>query len=130
VATDIAARGIDIAELGHVVNFDVPMVPEDYVHRVGRTARASATGDAITFVAADEEKYFAQIEKVLGKRLDRAKTPALPPGAQNPLRYTDGVPGAQRPRSPRPPRNAPAAQSPSPRREFRSLPPSKSGRPR
>jgi ATP-dependent RNA helicase RhlE len=78
VATDIAARGIDIAELGHVVNFDVPMVPEDYVHRVGRTARASATGDAITFVAADEEKYFAQIERTLGKRLDRAKTPPLP----------------------------------------------------
>jgi ATP-dependent RNA helicase RhlE len=133
VATDIAARGIDIAELGHVINFDVPMVPEDYVHRVGRTARASATGDAITFVAADEEKYFAQIEKVLGKRLDRAKTPALPPVAPNPVRYTDDVPGAQRPRSPRPPRNAhapAAAQSPSPRREFRSLPPSKSGRPR
>ena len=133
VATDIAARGIDIAELGHVINFDVPMVPEDYVHRVGRTARASALGDAITFVAADEEKYFAQIEKVLGKRLDRAKTPALPPVAPNPVRYTDDVPGAQRPRSPRPPRNAhapAAAQSPSPRREFRSLPPSKSSRPR
>ena len=112
VATDIAARGIDIAELGHVVNFDVPMVPEDYVHRVGRTARASATGDAITFVAADEEKYFAQIEKTLGKRLDRSKTPALPPVAANPVRYTDDVPGAQRARSPRPPRNAPASASP------------------
>jgi ATP-dependent RNA helicase RhlE len=130
VATDIAARGIDIAELGHVINFDVPMVPEDYVHRVGRTARASAIGDAITFVAADEEKYFAQIEKTLGKRLDRSKTPALPPVAANPVRYSDDVPGAQRPRSPRPPRNAPSAQSPQPRREFRSLPPSKSGRPR
>jgi len=127
VATDIAARGIDIAELGHVVNFDVPMVPEDYVHRVGRTARASLTGDAITFVAADEEKYFAQIERTLGKRLDRSKTPALPPVAPNPVRYTDDVPGAQRARSPR---NVSAAQSPSPRREFRSLPPSKSGRPR
>jgi ATP-dependent RNA helicase RhlE len=130
VATDIAARGIDIAELGHVINFDVPMVPEDYVHRVGRTARASAIGDAITFVAADEEKYFAQIEKTLGKRLDRSKTPALPPVAANPVRYSDDVPGAQRPRSPRPPRNAPSAQAPQPRREFRSLPPSKSGRPR
>jgi len=78
VATDIAARGIDIAELGHVINYDVPMVPEDYVHRVGRTARAQATGDAITFVAGDEEKYFSQIEKVLGGRLDRAKMPQLP----------------------------------------------------
>ncbi len=84
VATDIAARGIDIAELGHVLNYDVPMVPEDYVHRVGRTARAQATGDAITFVSADEEKYFAQIEKTLGKRLDRAKTPELPAFVHDP----------------------------------------------
>ncbi len=78
VATDIASRGIDIVELGHVVNYDVPMVPEDYVHRVGRTARANTTGNAITFVASDEEKYFAQIERSLGKRLDRSKTPELP----------------------------------------------------
>jgi len=84
VATDIAARGIDIVELGHVVNFDVPLVPEDYVHRVGRTARAKATGDAITFVAPEEEKYFAQIERALGRRLDRVKTPALPPAAPRP----------------------------------------------
>jgi ATP-dependent RNA helicase RhlE len=78
VATDIASRGIDIVELGHVVNYDVPMVPEDYVHRVGRTARANSTGNAITFVASDEEKYFAQIERSLGKRLDRSKLPELP----------------------------------------------------
>ena len=86
VATDIAARGIDIAALGHVVNYDVPLVPEDYVHRVGRTARAEATGDAITFVAPDEEKYFAQIEKALGRRLDRAKNPALPRPSIDPPR--------------------------------------------
>ena len=55
VATDIAARGIDVQELGHVVNFDVPLVPEDYIHRVGRTARAEATGDAFTFVSPQEE---------------------------------------------------------------------------
>jgi ATP-dependent RNA helicase RhlE len=78
VATDIAARGIDVFELGHVVNFDVPMVPEDYIHRIGRTARANATGDAITFVAPDEEPLFRQIEKILGRRLSRAKRPALP----------------------------------------------------
>ena len=78
VATDIAARGIDIVELGHVINYDVPMVPEDYTHRVGRTARAKATGDAITFVAPDEEKYFSQIERALGRRLDRSKNPELP----------------------------------------------------
>jgi ATP-dependent RNA helicase RhlE len=92
VATDIAARGIDIALLGHVVNYDVPMVPEDYVHRVGRTARAQATGDAITFVAPDEEKYFAQIERALGRRLDRAKNPPLPPPAAAPPRSTAPAP--------------------------------------
>jgi len=78
VATDIAARGIDIAELGHVINFDVPMVPEDYVHRIGRTARVSATGDAITFVAPDEEALFRQIEKVLKRRINRTEKPPLP----------------------------------------------------
>jgi ATP-dependent RNA helicase RhlE len=78
VATDIAARGIDIVELGHVVNFDVPLVPEDYIHRIGRTARAQATGDAITFVSREEEQFFAQIERKLGRRIDRAKTPELP----------------------------------------------------
>jgi ATP-dependent RNA helicase RhlE len=78
VATDVAARGIDIADLGHVVNYDVPMVPEDYVHRVGRTARAEQTGDAITFVSRDEERLFRDIEKAVGRRIDRSKTPELP----------------------------------------------------
>ncbi|GAC1527659.1 MAG: DEAD/DEAH box helicase [Vulcanimicrobiaceae bacterium] len=108
VATDIAARGIDIAELGHVINFDVPMVAEDYIHRVGRTARAKATGDAITFVAADEEKYFSQIERALGRRLDRAKTPDLPTvSAVAPMPS-----GVQRQRSsaPRRPLSAPTAR--------------------
>ncbi len=63
VATDIAARGIDVEALGHVVNFDVPTVPEDYIHRVGRTARAEATGDAFTFVAPEEEADLRAIER-------------------------------------------------------------------
>jgi ATP-dependent RNA helicase RhlE len=75
VATDIAARGIDIVELGHVVNFDVPKVPDDYIHRVGRTARAEAVGDAFTFVAPDEEGDLRQIERVIGKRLPRVMVP-------------------------------------------------------
>jgi ATP-dependent RNA helicase RhlE len=54
------------------------MVPEDYIHRIGRTARYKATGDAITFVSREEEGYFAQIERKLGRRMDRAKTPELP----------------------------------------------------
>ncbi len=75
VATDIAARGIDISELGHVVNFDVPAVPEDYIHRVGRTARAEATGDAFTFVAPDEEGDLRGIERAIGRRLPRVTVP-------------------------------------------------------
>ena len=71
VATDIVARGIDIEELSHVVNFDVPNVPEDYIHRVGRTARADATGDAFTFVAPDEEPDLRAIERAVGRPLPR-----------------------------------------------------------
>jgi len=75
VATDIAARGIDVEELGHVVNFDVPQVPEDYIHRVGRTGRASATGDAFTFVSPDEEAELRDIERAIGRRLPRITVP-------------------------------------------------------
>ena len=69
VATDVASRGLDIEGIELVVNFDVPMVPEDYVHRVGRTARARRTGRAVTFAAPEEEKYVSRIEKLLGKRI-------------------------------------------------------------
>jgi ATP-dependent RNA helicase RhlE len=69
VATDIAARGIDVEALSHVVNFDVPNIPEDYIHRVGRTARAEMTGDAFTFVAPQEQGDLAAIERAVGKRL-------------------------------------------------------------
>ncbi|HSE67107.1 MAG TPA: DEAD/DEAH box helicase [Gemmatimonadales bacterium] len=75
VATDIAQRGIDIEELGHVVNFDVPKVAEDYIHRVGRTARAEAIGDAFTFVAPDEEEDLRRIERAIGRRLPRVVVP-------------------------------------------------------
>jgi ATP-dependent RNA helicase RhlE len=75
VATDIAARGIDVEELGHVVNFDVPQAPEDYIHRVGRTGRAEATGDAFTFVTPEEEGDLRDIERVIGRRLPRVTVP-------------------------------------------------------
>jgi ATP-dependent RNA helicase RhlE len=71
VATDVAARGIDIALLGHVVNFDVPALPDDYIHRVGRTARADAKGDALTFVSPEEEGTLRSIERAVGRRIDR-----------------------------------------------------------
>jgi ATP-dependent RNA helicase RhlE len=75
VATDIAARGIDVEALSHVVNFDVPHVPEDYIHRVGRTARAEAIGDAFTFVSPDEEGDLRAIEHAIGRRLPRVTVP-------------------------------------------------------
>jgi len=71
VATDIVARGIDVEELSHVVNFDVPNVPDDYIHRVGRTARADATGDAFTFVSPEEETDLRAIERAVGRKLPR-----------------------------------------------------------
>jgi ATP-dependent RNA helicase RhlE len=71
VATDIAARGIDIEGLSHVVNFDVPHLPEDYIHRVGRTARAGATGEALTFVSAEEVNELRAIERTVAKDLPR-----------------------------------------------------------
>lgn len=71
VATDIAARGIDVEDLSHVVNFDVPHLSEDYIHRVGRTARAEATGDAFTFVSPEEAADFRAIERAIGKQIPR-----------------------------------------------------------
>lgn len=77
VATDIAARGIDIEALSHVVNFDVPNSADDYVHRVGRTARAEAEGDAFLFVSPEEESQLRAIERTLGKRLPRVTLPGF-----------------------------------------------------
>ncbi len=75
VATDIAARGIDVEALGHVVNLDVPAASDDYIHRVGRTARAELKGDAFTFVAPDEEADLRNIERAIGRRLPRVTVP-------------------------------------------------------
>lgn len=69
VATDVAARGIDVDGISHVINFDTPNVPDAYIHRIGRTGRAEATGDAITFVSRDEERYLHDIERHTGKKL-------------------------------------------------------------
>ena len=71
VATDIAARGLDIPLLPHVINFELPNVPEDYVHRIGRTGRAGASGEAISLVSIDEESYVRGIEKLLGLKLKK-----------------------------------------------------------
>lgn len=71
VATDIAARGIDVDGISHVINYDTPNQAEDYIHRIGRTGRAEASGEAITFVTKDEERYLRQIERHTGQRLAR-----------------------------------------------------------
>jgi ATP-dependent RNA helicase RhlE len=75
VATDIAARGIDVEALGHVVNFDVPMAPDDYIHRVGRTARAELTGEAFTFASPQEADEVQAIERAIGHPLLRVTVP-------------------------------------------------------
>jgi ATP-dependent RNA helicase RhlE len=77
VATDIAARGIDVTRLGHVVNFDVPAAAEDYVHRIGRTGRAEMTGTAFTFVSPEEEDTLRSIERGIGRRLPRVTVPGF-----------------------------------------------------
>src|SRR5471032_2008652 len=104
VATDIAARGIDVTALGHVVNFDVPHVPEDYIHRVGRTARAELTGSAFTLVAPEEEGDLRDIEKAISHRLPRVTLPEFDYQAR-PQQNLDQRP----PRPPQDPRSRPHA---------------------
>jgi ATP-dependent RNA helicase RhlE len=71
VATDIAQRGLDVTGISHVINYDVPQQPEDYVHRIGRTGRAAATGDAFTFMSPDEIAMVRTIERVIGQQIPR-----------------------------------------------------------
>ena len=73
VATDIAARGLDIADVSHVINYDVPQHPEDYVHRIGRTGRAEASGDAFTLMVAEDATHVFAIERFIGKKIERLK---------------------------------------------------------
>ncbi len=78
VATDIAARGIDVEQISHVINFDVPHHPEDYVHRIGRTGRALAAGDAFTIVIAEDLQDIAAIEHFIGRKIPRVKLEGFP----------------------------------------------------
>jgi ATP-dependent RNA helicase RhlE len=103
VATDIAARGIDVIDLSHVVNFDVPHLGDDYIHRVGRTARAGAEGHAFTFVSPEEEPDLRTIERAIGKKLPRLIVDAFNYGpAHAPRkRHTEPDHRRSRPRNPR-----------------------------
>jgi ATP-dependent RNA helicase RhlE len=119
VATDIAARGLDIELLPHVVNYDLPHVPEDYVHRIGRTGRAGAEGEAVSFVSSEERPLLAAIERLMHRTIEEREAPGFEPGLtappvreQPPRGPHHGQPrrdqrqrpeqGAQRPRGPRP----------------------------
>lgn len=82
VATDVAARGLDIAKLPHVVNYELPHVPEDYVHRIGRTARAGQKGTAISLVCVDEHRLLADIEKLLQKNIRKEVVPGYEPDSR------------------------------------------------
>jgi ATP-dependent RNA helicase RhlE len=104
VATDIAARGIDVTALGHVINFDVPGQAEDYIHRVGRTARAELTGSAFTLVSPEEESSVRDIERAIGKRLPRVTLPDFDYTARAPAARPE-LPRAYR--DPRKHQNAP-----------------------
>ncbi|MGH8007562.1 MAG: DEAD/DEAH box helicase, partial [Candidatus Binatia bacterium] len=88
VATDIAARGLDVEGISHVVNFDVPQTPEDYVHRIGRTARAEATGEAISLVSSEELDYVRDIERLIGIPIPRRVVVGFEPGAETVRRFT------------------------------------------
>src|SRR4029077_16116281 len=78
VATDIAARGLDVRKISHVINFDVPEHTEDYVHRIGRTGRHIDVGDAFTLVSPDEERFVVAIERFIGQKLSRIQIPDFP----------------------------------------------------
>ncbi len=96
VATDIAARGIDIDQLPHVVNYDLPNVPEDYVHRIGRTGRAGATGEAVSLVCVDEHDMLKDIEKLIKQTLPREVIPGFEPdptARAQPIQLRSGGPG-------------------------------------
>jgi len=117
VATDIAARGIDVDGISHVINYDTPAHAEDYVHRIGRTGRAEATGSAWTFTSADEQKYLGKIETLLGRKITRSNRPEALPA----LRSAQPVAAALKPfgqsarpqqaRRPRPQGSTPLAAS-------------------
>jgi ATP-dependent RNA helicase RhlE len=95
VATDLAARGLDVEGISHVVNFDVPNVPEDYIHRIGRTARAEATGNAISLVSSEELNFVHEIERLIGITIPRRLIVGFEPGAETVRRFT------QQPATPR-----------------------------
>lgn len=100
VATDVAARGLDVNGISHVINFDLPRFSEDYVHRIGRTGRAGATGTAISFVSLNELNYLARIERYIGQSLTRSVITGLEPTRELPRLPAGDRHGSQRAQRP------------------------------
>jgi ATP-dependent RNA helicase RhlE len=123
VATDIAARGIDVSELALVVNFDLPNIPETYVHRIGRTGRASASGNAISFCDTDEKPYLKDIQKLIKQDIDVVKDHPFLPGGVEDNAVADVKPDRQR----RPSRSSKTSRNPSSSRPGSSSKSSNSG---
>jgi ATP-dependent RNA helicase RhlE len=143
VATDIAARGIDVPEVSHVINFDVPLHAEDYVHRIGRTGRAQATGDAFTIMVAEERGQVRDIEKFIGQKIAREKLENFPYNASpafdeirpgevvkpKPRQQQQQRPQRQHPQPNRPPQHARPPQHQQQRPPQQSRPLQQQGQP-
>jgi ATP-dependent RNA helicase RhlE len=128
VATDIAARGIDVEGISHVINFDFPPQPEDYVHRIGRTGRAAAIGDAISFVGPDDAASLRSLERFINRGIPRKKVEGFDPKKYDvgpPVSFDDRPRNFQRPRTHAPAR--PQGGRPQGGRPQGGLP--KAGRP-
>ncbi len=117
VATDLASRGLDIEELPHVVNYELPRVPEDYVHRIGRTGRAGSTGEAISLVAPEENALLADIERLLKRKLVREAVPGFEPGSAAPQSQPERLAPPRRSRGPQERRNDARRDAPPARRD-------------
>jgi len=120
IATDIAARGIDIDQLPQVVNFDLPNVPEDYVHRIGRTGRAGSSGQAISLVSEDEMKQLQDIERVIQRHIEREEVEGFKPERALPASREIRAIKARRPKKPQPGRSDGPSSAPRRKRTGRT----------
>jgi superfamily II DNA/RNA helicase len=122
VASDVAARGLDVKGVSHVINFDVPWQPDDYIHRIGRTGRAGMKGIAITLATREDAEAVAAIEKLIGHKITRAGAPANEAKAAPVAKPDRPEPEAEKPTEPAARRAKPAAQPKSPRSEKKAEP--------
>jgi ATP-dependent RNA helicase RhlE len=129
VATDIAARGIDIDALPHVVNYDLPNVPEDYVHRIGRTGRAGSTGEAVSLLGSDDRPLLGAIERLIARKIDQSVIEGFEPTARGNAASGSGDANARAPRPNTPRPNTNGLRYGEPRRGQQRQPQQRNGRP-